>query len=441
MLVALEGTCPAPPGGVDADPLVTPEENELRRPVDVGAVVQVLLAQHREGRLTGFRVRNLCQLVRQEVGVAPIADGAGRLAEVDLPARGEAVGAGGAEVDVGEKPILSGARQERQAVECPGVALLRPGEALVDLGQVVEPPALERLERAAPEAEVACLLEPAVEMEHPVDRLHAVVGEEEDGRLLPVALAGCLDQLPARGIDALVHPDDLVAGMSRVMSRVVRIDARVAEVADVVRAHEVDAEKRKIRLELECEPAHARNLVDVVKQEVRVRGKVLPPTLRHRMVRRDEVGILGEDAPARSGRNDLGLFGAAVAGDDDALDGLGRVGERDTDEGRPEAACRKQLPERCPRSARCALDPLAPPVRVRGEVEDAVPRRVEAGQKRRPGRRREGRKGRAKGSVGPFAGEPGEGRQPPLRHQGARQLVVRAVETKRQDSHAARTSS
>ena len=120
----------------------------------------------------------------------------------------------------------------------------RPHELLVDAREIVEPPAPPRLQRPLAEAEMAALLEPAVEVEHPVDRLHPVIGEEEDGRLLAVLRRGGVDQLAAERVDASRRPAgarrrlpvDRVRGM-------LRVEAGVAEVADVVGAHEVDAEK------------------------------------------------------------------------------------------------------------------------------------------------------------------------------------------------------
>ena len=52
-----------------------------------------------------------------------------------------------------------------------------------------------------------------------------------------------LDQLPARAIDRLVHLDELVARLRRIVGRVARIEPAVAEMAGVVGAHEVDAEE------------------------------------------------------------------------------------------------------------------------------------------------------------------------------------------------------
>ena len=108
---------------------------------------------------------------------------------------------------------------------------------------------------------MAALLEPAVEVEHPVDRLHPVVREEEDCRLLAVLRLGRLDQLAAERVDALVDPQELVARACRGVRRVLGVEAGVAEVADVVGAHEVDREQPEVGLHLETELAHAGHLL------------------------------------------------------------------------------------------------------------------------------------------------------------------------------------
>src|SRR5207302_8667491 len=95
----------------------------------------------------------------------------GQLAEVELAAGRERVRAGGAEVDVREGAVLGWARQERDRVERAPVPGERPHELLVHSREVVEPAVPPRLQRATPEAEVAVLLQPAVEVEHPVERL------------------------------------------------------------------------------------------------------------------------------------------------------------------------------------------------------------------------------------------------------------------------------
>src|SRR3954468_6271384 len=104
---------------------------------------------------------------------------------------------------------------------------------------------------------MAALLEPAVEVEHPVDRLHPVVREEEDGRFLAVLRLGRLDQLAAERVDSLVDLQKLVAGAGRRVRRVLGVEAGVAEMADVVGAYEVDAEEPEVGLQLEDELADA----------------------------------------------------------------------------------------------------------------------------------------------------------------------------------------
>ena len=225
----------------------------------------------------------------------------------------------------------AGRGRNGSSVERAAVPRHRPHELLVDAREIVEPAAPPRLQRPLAEAEMAALLEPAVEVEHPVDRLHPVVREEEDGRLLAVLRLGRLDQLAAQRVDALVDLQELVARAGRRVRRVLGIEAGVAEVADVVGAHEVDAEQAEVGLQLEDELADAGHLLRVLEQPARVGGEVLPPALRHRVVRRDEVGIGGEDPLLGARRQDLRPLGAAVAGDDDPVERLRRVRERDAD--------------------------------------------------------------------------------------------------------------
>ena len=284
-------------------------------------------------------MRDLGDLRGERVDVGLVVARAGQLAEVELALRGEAVRACRAEVDVGEQPVGGGTRQEREEVERAPVPAQRPHELLVDAREIVERPGLAppRLQRPLAEAEMPALLEPAVDVEHPVDRLHAVIGEEEHGRLLAVLRRGGVDQLAAERVDLLVDPQKLVPGAGRGVRRMVRVEARVAEVADVVGAHEIDREEAEIGLHLEDELADAGDLLGVLEQPARVGGEVLPPALGHRMVRRDEVGIGGEDLLRCACRGDLRPLGAAVAGDDDAVDLFRRIRERDADVGRADA--------------------------------------------------------------------------------------------------------
>ena len=263
-----------------------------------------------------------------------------------------------------------------------------------------------RLQRSLPEAEMAALLEPAVEVEHPVDRLHPVVREEEDGRLLAVPRLGRLDQLAAQRIDALVDLQELVARACRRVGRVLGIEAGVAEVADVVGAHEVDAEESEVGLQLEDELADAGHLLRVLEQSARVGGEVLPPALCHRVVRRDQVGVGGEDPLLGARRQDLRPLGAAVAGDDDPVQRLRRVRERDADVRRADPGRAEHPPERRPGAACGALELLRPAVRVGREVEDAVTGGVQSGEEARPGGRREGRDRRAERPERPLPREP-----------------------------------
>jgi hypothetical protein len=208
-----------------------------------------------EGWLAGLRVGDLGELGHERLEVGGIVASTGQLAEVELAARRECVRAGRPEVDVRKGAVLGGARQERDHVERAPVPGDGPHELLVHAREVVDPAVPPRLQRPTPEAEVAVLLQPAVEMEHPVERLHPVVGEDQDRRLLAVALGCGLDQLTAGRVDPFVDMDDLVAGLVRLVCRMLRIEAGVAEVADVVGAHEVDAEETELRLELEDELA------------------------------------------------------------------------------------------------------------------------------------------------------------------------------------------
>ena len=439
-LVQLEGLRPAAAGRVDVDALVVRDQHELRRLVEERTGEELLLPQHPEGGLAGLRVRHLGELGRQGVDVRRVVARAGQLAEVDLPLRGEAVRARPAEVDVGEEAVFSWTRQEREQVERAAVPRQRSHELLVNPREIVEPPAPPRLQRPLAEVEMTALLEPAVEMEHPVDRLHPVVGEEEDGRLLAVLRLGGLDQLAAERVDALVDLQELVARAGRRVRGVLRVEARVAEVADVVGAHEVDAEEAEVRLELEDELADAGHLLGVLEQPARVGGKVLPPALRHRVVRGHEIGKVGKDPLLGARRQDLRPFRAAVAGDDDPVQRLRRIRERDADVRRANPGRSEQAPERRSRPARRALELLRPAVRVRREVEDPVPAGTEPGEEGRPGRRREGRVRRAERPERPLAGEAGDRRQATLSHQPPDEVVVGAVERQREDSHRPTTS-
>ena len=95
--------------------------DQLGRPVEVRPVVDVALSQHLEERLAASRGGDRLEVARQPLGEGRIVARAGRLAQVDLAAGGEAVGPGAAEVDVGEGPVRRRPRDERHGVEQPAV--------------------------------------------------------------------------------------------------------------------------------------------------------------------------------------------------------------------------------------------------------------------------------------------------------------------------------
>jgi hypothetical protein len=195
-----------------------------------------------------------------------------------------------------------------------------------------------------------------------------VVGEHDRGRLLVGGGAGDLDEAATCLVDRLVDPDDLVAGIPRVVCRVLGIEPVPAEMAYVIRAHEIDAQQVEVRFQLVGEATDVGDLADVVEEALRVPREVLPPALCHRMVRGDEVGLCLENAPARTLREDRRPLGATVAGDQDARDRLRRIGERDRDERRAHSGNAERAPERRPGAADGVLDTGLRAVRVAGEV-------------------------------------------------------------------------
>ena len=277
-------------------------------------------------------------------------------------------------------------------------------------------------------------------MERPVDRLHSVVGEDDHGRLLVPALSRGVDQLAAGAVDGLIDLDQLVPRVRWVVCRMARVEPVVTEVAGVIGAHEVDAEEAEIGVDLERQPADVGDLADMLDQAPRVPVEVLPPALRHRVPRGEEVGMEGKDAVTQTGRQHLRRLRSAVAGDDGARQGLGRVGERHGDERRAEPGGAERPPEGRAGTGCGALHPVGAAVRVRGEVEDAVPGRVQTREEGRPGRRRHRRNRGAKRAVGTLAREPGDGRHPSLAEERADEVVVGAVDPEDEHLHAATSS-
>ena len=211
LLVAVERRRPAAPARIDVEALVVRDDDELGRLRPCVGRCRAPPCGARERRFARGRVPDLGELLREPFGERRVAARAARLAEEHLAAGAVAVRARRAEVDLAECPLPAGLRQEREVVEAASVAATRPRQPLVDLGDIVEPRSLQALERASAVAQMPGLLEPAVDMEHPVDRAHAVVGEHDRGRLLAGRGAGHLDQVRARRVDRLVDPDDLVA--------------------------------------------------------------------------------------------------------------------------------------------------------------------------------------------------------------------------------------
>ena len=117
-----------------------------------------------------------------------------------------------------------------------------------------------------------------------------------------------------------------------------RIEARVAEVAGEVGAHEVDREDAQIGLELEARPAGVADLVDVLDERGGVAAEVLPPALLHGVVGRDEAGDALVDRARRTLREDLRPLRPPVPRDDDPVERLRRIRERHRDERRAHPA-------------------------------------------------------------------------------------------------------
>ena len=237
--------------------LVARDQHQLGSPVEVRPVVDVALSQHLEERLAGLGVRDRLELAREPLGEGRVVARAGRLAQVDLAAGGEAVGARAAEVDVGERAVGRGPGHEagrgRRAGRTRSVVRASRPSASATLRSR---PAQEPLERPAPVAQVAGPPQPLVGVERPVDRLHAVVGHD-DALSAPRRTAARAASIssPQTAVDRLVDLHQLVAGVRRVVGRMARVEARVAEMAGEVGAHEVDREHAQVGLELEARPA------------------------------------------------------------------------------------------------------------------------------------------------------------------------------------------
>ena len=88
------------------DSLVVREKDELRRLVEVEAVIELLLPQHGERRLAGFGMRYLRERLGDLVCKAPVSFRSDDLAEIDLAAVPEAVGASSCKVDLHERRLL-----------------------------------------------------------------------------------------------------------------------------------------------------------------------------------------------------------------------------------------------------------------------------------------------------------------------------------------------
>ena len=61
------------------------------------------------------------------------------------------------------------------------------------------------------EAKEPLPLEPGVRVEHPVRRPQTVIGDHEHGWILVVEERSRVDQSCARGIDGLIHADELIS--------------------------------------------------------------------------------------------------------------------------------------------------------------------------------------------------------------------------------------
>ena len=314
---------------------------------------------------------------------------------------------------------------------------VRACEPLVDPREEIQAASTQGLQGAAPVSQVAGILEPAVRVEAPVDRLHPVIRECDHRRLFAVEPLRVLDQLGACSVDGLVDPDYLVAGLSRIMGRMLGIQTVPTEVPREVGAHEVDAEQAELRLEIHRRPADVCDQVDVPQELGREPVEILPPALGHRVVCGHEVGM-GLVDPLRCSRGeDRRTFGPAVARDDHTVDRFRWVGERDRDVGRTDADLAQRPPERSTGTAGRALDPVDASVRIRGEVEDPVAARVEPGQEGRPGGRGDRRNRGAEGTERALAGEAPEGRHASLCKQVADEVVVGPVEAETEDPHEA----
>src|SRR4029450_3206457 len=190
-VVALERLRPALARGVDMDSLVVGQKDKFRGFVDVEAVIELLLPQHGKGGRAGFGMRYLRERLGDFFCKSPVPFRSDDLAEIDLAAVPEAVGARRWEADLHHRRLLV-------------------WKAVCDFGGVRSRVLRRRYGCSVTKAEVAGFLEPSVGVKEPVRGLHAVVGDDEHRRLLAPKPFRLLDQMPARSIDCPVDLHQLL---------------------------------------------------------------------------------------------------------------------------------------------------------------------------------------------------------------------------------------
>ena len=164
--------------------LVTTRSGALR---GKRAGVDLAAAAHLEGGLAVERAELGPQIGDQALLEGSVGTAAGLLAEEHRAIGAVGVGVGAPAIEVAHRAVdVGGGGAERDdGVVQPGIPAGPKRQPRVDPGQAADP-----LRGALAVAQVAAILEPLIDLEGVVDRLHAVVGEHDRGHRTAVDALG-----------------------------------------------------------------------------------------------------------------------------------------------------------------------------------------------------------------------------------------------------------